>query len=381
MATRTLTKFDSKDVLYKKVLGKAADLNIGDMSNAVTKDAGPMIALNPLQKAIDEVKKEKPNAPVVHLGVFGGNLVFSVQGAEKYAYSEIVVKGYAKIKEDRKKTTVINAQKGDNVIDTSSDKMAKAKGTDVKEMDKADLKEVKGDIVILAHGANVGKSPGAVYAKDFGHKKPKEIVSYLVKDKKLPKSFAGVVYLDGCYTAAGPKQGKSPDELRNFCNTVYQGLKSEGYLKLQVKGNLGVASTNTDGTENVVDAQMEKEIEVKTKKVQKELTKIKTSIDEIQQKKLSLIEKKKKLTALKREIASNAKYDEGKKQKLTTATDLEIQGIDTKDSELDKQYTALDNERKKWYAEKTKILDDLKNQGVSAEDIKDLVGTFGPEMR
>jgi hypothetical protein len=380
MATRTLTKFDSKDVLYKKVLGKAADLNIGDMSNAVTKDAGPMIALNPLQKAIDEVKKEKPNAPVVHLGVFGGNLVFSVQGAEKYAYSEIVVKGYAKIKEDRKKATVINAQKGDDVIDSSSNKMAKAKGTDVKELGEADLKEVKGDIVILAHGSNVGNSPGAVYAKDFGHKKPKEIVTYLVKDKKLPKSFAGVVYLDGCYTAAGPKQGKSPDELRNFCASVYQGLKGEGYLKLQVKGNLGVAKTTTEGAEDVVDAQMEKEIEVKTKAVQKELKKLAQGIDEIQQKKLSLIEKKKKLTAAKREIASNAKFDDGKKQKLTAATDLEIKGIDTKDAELDRQYTALDNERKKWFAEKTKILEDLKKQGVSAEDIKDLVGTFGPEM-
>ena len=43
-----------------------------------------------------------------------------------------------------------------------------------------------------------------------------EIVKYLVKKKNLDKEYAGVIYLDGCFTAAGASQGTDPKDLNNF---------------------------------------------------------------------------------------------------------------------------------------------------------------------
>ena len=379
MPTKTLTKFKAEDVIYKKILTKAADINYEEMSKVIAKDAGAMVVITPLQKAVAEIKKENPGKPVIHLGVASGNLVFCIQGIDKYAYSETIVKNYAKLKADREKVSVINAQKGDKVIDPSSDKMAKAKGTTVEDYEKADLNKLAGDIVILAHGANVGKSPGQVYAKEFGGKKPKDIVDYLVKQKKLPLEYAGVVYLDGCFTAAGPQKGRSQSELNNFCKSVYDGLTKAGYKKLQVKGNLGTAATKDDGHESVVDAQMEKEIEVRTKTMQKEIDKIKKKKEDINAKQMPYIEKLKKLKAAVGKLNSDTTMDSVKKQKLIAASEKEKKSVDEKLAELTQQYKVVDEEHKKWFAEKQKVIAELKTKGISADAIEDLVGTFGPE--
>ena len=137
----------------------------------------------------------------------------------------------------------------------------------------------KAPIIILAHGSPSKPVPGEVYAKEFADKKSNEIVDYLVKTKKLSKNYAGVIYLDGCYTAAGPKQGKDATELNNFAKKVYDGLVKEGYEYLQVKGNLGAAATKSDGTESVFDAQVEAELK---KKIETEARAIEAKIDQLQ---------------------------------------------------------------------------------------------------
>ena len=89
-------------------------------------------------------------------------------------------------------------------------------------------------IVILAHGSPLGKvGSGKVRATEFGGKSPSAIVDYL--KKSVPVTYSGVVYLDGCYTAAG----NTP---LNFGKQVYDGMVKAGYFYLQIKGNLGHGS-------------------------------------------------------------------------------------------------------------------------------------------
>jgi hypothetical protein len=115
-------------VLWKKPFNKAADINVGEIAGVIAKDAGAMIPVSPLNKIIKIVKDKDCPKPVLHLGIASGNLVLNVQDAGGYKEHEVIVKGYVKLKEDRKNVAVINAQKGDKVIDSSTDRMAKAKG-------------------------------------------------------------------------------------------------------------------------------------------------------------------------------------------------------------------------------------------------------------
>jgi len=252
-----LTKFATNAVLLKKTLAKPEAFNVGEFAKAIAADAGAMVKVSNLDTFAKLIKSEKWEKPVIHLGVAKGDLVISGQSANGKQDSMVVVKGYEKIKEDRKKVAVINADKGDDTIDRSADRMAKAKGVDVQDAKDAKINTVKGDIIILAHGDSKVSKTGNVYAKKFADKKPADIVKYLAKDKKLPLAYNGIVYLDGCFTAAGPSKGTKQNDLDNFARSVYKGLVKLGYDKLQVKGNLGAATTRRNGKEKVVDAQME----------------------------------------------------------------------------------------------------------------------------
>ncbi len=130
-------------------------------------------------------------------------------------------------------------------------------------------------IVILAHGTPLGKvGSGKVHATEFGGKSASQIVDYL--KKSLPVTYSGVVYLDGCYTAAG----NTP---LNFGKLVYDGLRKAGYFYLQVKGNLGMART-INGKECVTHAEIEKVYE--DAKKEKEI--IDKKVDELGKKYLDI---------------------------------------------------------------------------------------------
>jgi hypothetical protein len=372
-------KFASGDVIFKKVLNSAA-INVGELAKVIADDAGAMVPVSPLNKVAGEFKSSGSTKGVLHLGVLAGNLLVNVQGTEGFATSEVVVKNYTKLKEDRAKAVVINAQKGDSTIDSSSKKMAKVKGTTEVTPEDAELKEVKGNIIILAHGAATGNIPGQVYAKEFGNKKAADIINFLVNQKKLPTSYSGILYLDGCYTAAGPKQGKSPQELTNFCKQVYDGLKRAGYEHLQVKGNLGLAATQDDGTESVSDAQMEKEIENATKKLREKIQKLEKTSDKLAGQLRPLLNEKRTIDITRAKLEKGeGDYDPDKRQKMLSELDKKLAGVQSKLQPVIKAKKKFDEEADKLRIERQKVVEGLKKKGISDEKIKDLVGTFGPE--
>jgi hypothetical protein len=112
----------------------------------------------------------------------------------------------------------------------------------------AALVGLKGDIVLLAHGDEDKTSSGQIYGKDFAGKSPSWIVNLLTKNpdpkKRLTPEYSGTVYIDGCFTAQG-------SAMKNYCQQVWDGLKAAGIKSVKVKGNLGAAATQADGTEKV----------------------------------------------------------------------------------------------------------------------------------
>lgn len=227
----------------------------------IAADAGPMIpvkhkdGIDFLKDVKADIGAKKVTKPLLKLGIDSKNLVIRVEGVKDYEKEVVIVKDFSGFKDKNAKATVINAQVGDDIIDSSTQKMADAKGTKVDTLGSADLSKVTGDVIILAHGGSKGSSPGKVYCNSFGDKSVSDIVKYLAKTKPLPLGYAGVVYLDGCFTGAGASKGASLSDLNNFAGKVYKGLLDAGYKYLQVKGNLGEAATNEDGSETILDAQ------------------------------------------------------------------------------------------------------------------------------
>ena len=232
--------------------------------------------------------------------------------------------------------------------DPKSHKDAKVKGKDKVDFGDAGL---KGPIVILAHGRPMGnaKVPGKVHATRFGSKKASGIVSYLAKT--LPLTYYGVVYLDGCYTAAGG----SPN---NFLLQVYKGLVKKGYLYLQLKGNLGVAATTIDGKEIVTWPELEKEkkkLQVNEKKVRAAISKVVAPYDKERQ------EASKKLPAL----IKQAKAEGKDAKKLVDEFAAKFEQKQARDPKLKELREALEKIKKK----------------LADTTIEEFVGTIGPEKR
>lgn len=339
----------------------------------IAEDAGPMIpiknkeALDFLKEVKEDIDKKKCAKPLLRLGTDSGHLVMRVEGEKDYEKKVVIVKNYVELKEERAKATIINAQPGDRTIDKAAKDMGKVKGTPSQNADDADV-NAKGStapIIILAHGTPTGSLPGTVYAKDFAKKKPDEIVDYLVDTKKLDKKYAGVVYLDGCYTAAGPKQGRDPGELKNFAKSVYDGLVKAGYKYLQVKGNLGAAATLKDGSESVIDAQVEAELELRKKELAKQHKELSDKAADIK----SRVEKLEKVAnALVAKHGGNAdslKADIGIKLVKEEVDKLEVlrSAASTKAASVKKEFDDLEKDM----------------EAGGKYDIINLVGVFGPE--
>lgn len=363
--------------VIKSFVAKAPMDNAGQQMNKVTEwiteDAGPMMVIKQkeatdfLKEVQADIGAKKCAKPLLKLGTDSGHLVMRVEGDNKYAKSVIVVRGYEDEKAKRAKTTVVNADAGDRTIDDAAAKMAGIKGTTAKTADEVDLnkKGSKAPIVILAHGDPTSSLPGTVYATQFADKEPQEIIKFLVGDKKLDKSYAGVIYLDGCYTAAGPKKGRDEGELTNFAKKVYDGLVKAGYSYLQVKGNLGRAATLADGTENVLDAQLEAELVPRRNALESAYKALEDKADEIKQRVGKL---EKVATALVAKHAGNA---------ATLKADVGVKLVREEVDKLEVLRTAL----AKKAADAKKEYEDLKGKMAPRGEfrIDNLVGVFGPE--
>ncbi len=204
-------------------------------------------------------------------GISGTDLIFLVtdQQPTKYEQSCVLFKDYTTMREKQKTQSamVVNVQKGDKVIDDSSERMAKAKGTTVVNAQDADFSGLDGStpIILLAHGSEDKSSSGTVWGQKFAGVSPKGIVDYLIsgeKKSRLSKSYAGTVYLDGCFTA-------QVGGMDNYTKQVWEGLKAAGLKDVKVKGNLGAAVTLGDGTERITTP----EAKVKAAKVTEEANK------------------------------------------------------------------------------------------------------------
>lgn len=353
----------------------------------IGEDGGPMIpiktkeAMDLAKTATEQRKKGKCLNPVVKVGTENGNLLFRIEADNDYLESTILTKGYEALKAERAKTTVVNAQQGNKVIDDSSDRMAKAKGTQAEGADTVDLNE-KGDnapICILAHGRKAGNSPGKIFADEFAKKTPEQIVKYIV-DKKLSKNYAGVIYLDGCFTAAGPKQGADEGELTNFAKAVYKGLVKEGYEYLQVKGNLGASRTLADGTERVADAQVDEEAQEKHRKdCLARAAKLKERYELLDAKAKDITGRVDKLSKVSQALVARHK---GNAEALAADPGIKLvkDEVDRLEGERGVASKAIAAVRK----ESSDLVDEFKKIGERTEmpdsgRINNLVGVFGPE--
>ena len=364
--------------------GAVKNISFGDslekcakVVNGNSKPADILRAVGKFQITTDKyqtgLKKLKDKAPFNKSMKFFKELNDELAAAEKAADSDdgMVVniqpeKAGAKSQtiNEAAKSISKNRSKGkDSPSYDAKNDQGKHKKEKVKGKDKVDFAEagLKGPIVLLAHGAEMGnaKVPGKVHAKNFGNKNAGAIVSYL--KKTLPLSYSGVVYLDGCYTAAGG----SP---QNFMLSVYKGLVKAGYMYLQVKGNLGVAAT-VAGKEVVTWPELEKQKKVARKAV-KQLTaerdklmkkygakilQFEAGIDKIMSQARSeqrysleeLTKPERKMMAKLREYIA--------KEESKRDSDSKIKQIDQKITEL--------------------------NEEIASCEIEEFVGTAGPEKR
>jgi len=178
---------------------------------------------------------------------------------------------------------------------------------------------------------------------------------------------------------------------------VYKGIAKLGYDKLQVKGDLGVATTLDDGKGRVVDAQMEAAVNKTVNKAMKpflsEVAKHKKRADKAGKSLVTAFEMVKKLKQAHKQAQESLKVsDNPKKEALMKQLDakLERAAKDAKkaNAESQKANAALETAQKKRDAALEKVAEkvglkpeDIKKQGKAYEPeaIDDLVGTFGPE--
>jgi hypothetical protein len=313
-------------------------------------------------KEVDSVTKTKAKKFLTELGA-------ELDQVEKDAFEAAAAKKNGK-------GVVVNLDPGDKTIDDASRSIAKDRklgadknlrragqtddDTDAKGHDKevtkkeADFSKASSEpIVILAHGTPIGKhGSGKVRASHFAGKSSSDIIDFIAKT--LDKTYHGIVYLDGCFTAAG----NTP---LNFGKLVYDGLVKKGYHYLQVKGNLGAAIT-VDGKEFVIPAELDKEYD----KLKAERDKLDVKIKELaKQYGDAQLDITKKMSAMLK----------GRSPKDISAA--EKQALD----KLESAYKSLDKlqkENRELSAAKArrKVVDDIVEKELKIEA---LTGTFGPE--
>lgn len=355
------------------------------------------------KKAVEEAKQNKNLVKAyVKVGEVDGNLVLRIKDVRTLMDKEIdtvLIKQYKqkkaahekmvalqKNKNGNDKGVVVSIDPNDDTIKTSAQSVASERKLgedaplkrDKEKYDDGDKKHTgkvvddeelqknafsgsnNAPVVILAHGTPLGKvGSGKVHATQFGGKTAPQIVDYL--KKSLPVTYSGVVYLDGCYTAAG----NTP---LNFGKLVYDGMRKAGYFYLQVKGNLGMART-VNGKECVTPAEIETEYDkarLRKKDLDKQVSELEKSFlleeDRIN-KELNSI----KILARVDGRSSPDQYTEEEKKKQAKLEEEYKQAVLKRKN---------DSKMKPLYAEADKLQQVLDKPEYNIEA---LTGTWGPE--
>ena len=359
---------DGKDVDTKgkeDEIAKLDDVDIGVIVENIGKLVGPDVPVNAsganrlLKKARDGNKKGKFVNAVAKAGIVGKDIVFAI-GSDKEEEKVVVLKDFEKARTNSKNSEIVNAHealgndKNGALIVKIAENILVGEGGEVSKDDEAlNKKGDKAPIVVLAHGEK-SESKGKVYATKYAEKTPQEMFEFLTKTKKLPKNYAGTLYLNGCFTAAG-----KTDE--NYAKKVYKLFEKAGYKYMKVEGNLGETRTLEDGNESVFDAQEQKRLKAELDETEKTMLKFKANYDALKKVMEKMAEKGK---VVSREYKSAKDYwDSPFFANLTLAMD--------KVNEHNIAFSAL----------KKKIRDELKPKLSGHKyhyDIKNLKGSFGP---
>ncbi len=353
------SSIDSGTVVYDLKVANPnaiANFDLGKVLKGISEDLNKFVG-KPIQglvvkgsDATTVVKKVKEDMvaakcaqPWLRAGMSGKDMIFLVtdQKNSKYSRSCVLVADYKGIREKQKKllaeTQVKNLDQGDEVIDRATKDMRNALGA---KTDK-DLGDIDGSvsIILLAHGDEDKTASGQIYGKDFAGKSPKELVAMLVdnkdKKKRLAPSYAGTIYLDGCFTAQG-------GAMANYTKQVWELLKAKGIKNCKVKGNLGAAATLKSGDELVTTTEAEKAGDKLTEKANKDF-----------QKKIA---------------PALAKLQDISKTKYAGKTDANFE----KDAAVKTLRAALEKTRQEAVK---KLQSDLKK--IPGYEVKNLVGQFG----
>ena len=351
---------------------------------------GMVVATSVADKIIATAKKDliagKLKHPLIRAGVSGAELIFQVTDKDNAKYEQVGVlnKNYVKLRDDikKEKPAIGNLEPKDKIAKDSADLMGQAKGAKVLHGEgKMNFGKITGSksLMLIAHGSVQKDDEGdMLYGKNFGGKSAADLVKLLTENKdeakRLSPDYSGVIYLNGCYTA-------TPDKMGTYIETVWKLLKAKGYTKLKVKGNIGSASVNKDGSMSVstpdaeeasekLQAKFEKELGVKIKDFETTLDKKKKSLKEAEGKLV-------KLTSARANIWKTTfqKTDDKagfKEAPLVKKIDAEI----TKT--LQPAIKQLTTDIADWEKAAKKLVADIKK--IPGYEVKDFVGQFGLEV-
>lgn len=211
-----------------------------------------------------------------------------------------------------------------------------------------------------------------LHATNFEGKNPKEIVEHLIK-RGLSKDYAGVIYLDGCSGAYGQEA--------SFAAEVYRRLVQKGYVYLQIKSNLGEASTNSQGQEVVTWPEAQWSIVQATKRRDAAKTVVDSlhrtdAARHVRELRLRIESARNEITELKRQLELEAKPEQAKQ--LNEAITSAESGL--KDAE--REFEALSKGAGRTYVEareKFKYWEAVVEKLEKTYEITNLTGTWGPE--
>jgi len=174
---------------------------------------------------------------------------------------------------------VVNLQAGDSIIDRAALNQAKKFDTTVQEPDNADFGDITtGNVILAAHGGRK-EINGTIIGVGLGKRSAAEIVDLLTtgdKKKRLHPEFSGTVWLSGCFTASGGIAPPGVDyDYESFARSVWELLKSKGYKKVTVKGQPGIARTDSEGEKSSVTPTGQKDYD----RLKKELATLQKNLD------------------------------------------------------------------------------------------------------
>jgi hypothetical protein len=269
---------------------KIANYNVGKLIESVGADLkkycgkpvqGVVLATSGADKIIAKAKSDLVAKKLVHAqikaGMSGDDLVFQVTDAKSPKYEQVHVlrAGYKKLRDEIKAQTgrVANFDPKDAIATDAADKVAKGIGAkDVKKGSNLPYGKITGSspLILVAHGSEEDdlSGGGKIYGRKFAGKTAAELVKILTENpeesKRLSPEYSGTLYLNGCYTA-------TPNQMGSYIENVWKLLKAKGYTKLKVKGNLGAASANDNGSMNVTTPEAEKAVDKLIKKFESDL--------------------------------------------------------------------------------------------------------------